>query len=137
MRRRPRAIGNLDLWPVGPDIEREVAVIRRRKPVRLPVKAWRLGLDVKRQRTVLVVLQRLVLGAERIALERVRREKMMLVVKRQRPEAIYGRRSPPVKSHRVTIGAVQALAGRIKVLVEVLRLLRRIDEDIGLRDRGT
>src|SRR5689334_20560679 len=81
-RRLPRTVENAFLAPIGADIEREVP-IRRRKPVRLLTAARRFRAGIQRQRTVGVALQVLVLGAERIALEVVGVEQVLVIVKCQ------------------------------------------------------
>ena len=60
---------------------------------------------------------------------------MVLVVERQRPEAVHRRRLVLREGHRVAVGAVEPHARRIEVLIEILRLVRRVDEDVGFGHR--
>jgi len=64
--------------------------LRRRKPVRFLVGTRRLCPGIERERVVGVALEGLVLGAERVALEVVRVEEVVLVVQGQRPESVDG-----------------------------------------------
>ena len=59
---------------------------------------------------------------------------MMLVVQSQRPEALRRRFLTCTKGDSVGIIAVQLLTVTVEVLIEVLRLPRRVDEDVGLRN---
>jgi hypothetical protein len=61
---------------------------------------------------------------------------VVLVVKRRRPEAIDRRRLVFGKCHRIAVRAVQPPADRVEVLIEIFCLIRRIDEDVGFRDRS-
>jgi hypothetical protein len=56
---------------------------------------------IERERAVGVVLQRLVLRAERVAFERVGIEQVLIVVERQRPEAFDRRQLPFFENERV------------------------------------
>src|SRR5580765_6625397 len=86
-RRLPGAVEHGLLGPIGADPDREIAC-RRRKPVGFLVLARRLVPEIEGQAAIVVVLQRLVLGAEREAVQRVWVEEMFGVVHRQRPEAL-------------------------------------------------
>src|SRR5262245_56142564 len=81
-RRLPRAVEDAFLAPVGADVEREVSV-RRREPVGFLLAARRFRAGMERERTVGIALESLVLGAERVALEVVRMEQMLVVVQGQ------------------------------------------------------
>src|SRR3977135_2354027 len=95
-RRRPGTFQDGGLGPIGAEIEREVAVLiglpGRRKPVCELVIGRRIGLHIEGERAVGAVFQVLVLAADGVAADRVRREEMVLVVERQRPEAVDRRR---------------------------------------------
>src|SRR5271157_5726525 len=67
---RPGAVQHRLVGPIATDVERERAV-GSRQPVVFLVLARRRCARIDRERAVRVVLQRLVLRAERIALERV------------------------------------------------------------------
>src|SRR5262245_18054325 len=77
--RHPRDVDDGIVGPVRTVIERELAV-RRGKPVACLVRSRRFRASIERQRTIAVVLERLVLGAQRIAVERVRMEEVVLIV---------------------------------------------------------
>ena len=102
------------LAPIGADVERE-APIRCGQPVGLLLAARRLRAGVKRERTVGVALEVLVLGAEREALEVVGVEEMLVVVQGQRPEAVDRRLLPFRERDLVTAAAVQLAARAVEV----------------------
>ena len=77
--RKPCTVKDCFVGPIGPHVERERA-IRSRQPVALPILAGRFSASIQRQRTVGVVLECLILGAKRIALQRVWIEQMEVVV---------------------------------------------------------
>src|SRR5712671_5537815 len=78
-RRRPGAVEDVGLRPIGAHEQREIS-LRRWQPVGA-LRFWRrIGLNIECQRTVWVELQRLVLCAERVLLEFVRREEVVLIV---------------------------------------------------------
>src|SRR5689334_19172010 len=89
-RRHPRANENGRAAPVGPQVERE-GPRRGWKPVCLVFLGRGLRSGEQRERTVCIATQRLVLRAQREALQLVRMKQMMLVVERQRPETFHGR----------------------------------------------
>ena len=137
VRRCPATVQNRWSGPVGPEIEREGA-IRGGEPVaahRLVV--GRIVRDEKRQAAVGVALEAVVLRAERVTVELVRVEEVVFVVERERPETLDGRQPGRGERDRVAAGAVQAIAGRVEVLVEVGCLARRVDEDVCLAHGGT
>src|SRR5262245_18313093 len=135
-RRRPRPVGDLYLRPIRPHEEREVGALWRWQPVgALRLRRW-IGLHIDRERSVGIVFQRLALGAERIAPDLVRIEKVILVVERQRPEAAHRRCLILGKRDRIFVRTVEALPGAIEVLIEILRLIRLVDEDVRFADRG-
>ena len=55
---------------------------------------------------------------------------MVLVVHGQRPEAFDRGQGTPREGHGVLVGTIQSSAGRVEVLIEVLRLVLGVDEDI-------
>src|SRR5262245_10118456 len=70
-RRRPRAIQDRGLGPIGADVQGELRVLGRWQPVRFLVWTQGLGLHLERQGAVGAELERLVvLGAQRIAILR-------------------------------------------------------------------
>src|SRR5262249_30179158 len=62
---------------------------------------------------------------------------MLLVIKRERPEAPDRWKLSLGERDGVAVGAVQPATRAVEVLVEVLRLVRFVDEDIRLPDRRT
>src|SRR4051794_28869393 len=60
-RRRPGTVNDRSLRPVGSHEQREISIFRRKQPICLFIRARGLGLYVDRQRSILIVLQRLVL----------------------------------------------------------------------------
>src|SRR5262245_58917940 len=118
-RRLPAAVDDGLLAPIGADVQRESA-LRRWLPVRLLVLARRLVADVQRQRTIGVVLEVVVLGAQRIALEIVRREEVEVVVEGERPETLDRRRLALGERHDVLRGAIELGTRAVVVGVEVL-----------------
>src|SRR5688572_12895166 len=54
--RRPCALHDGGLWPIGPNVEGEIIALRRRKPIRALGIGWRIGLYIDRQRAVGVLL---------------------------------------------------------------------------------
>ena len=87
-------------------------------------------MDVDGEGAVRIGLERLVLGANRVAFEFVWTEEVMLIVKRQGPEAVNGRQLPFCKGHRVAVCALKTTASPIKVLIEILRFIRFVHEDV-------
>ena len=90
---------------------------------------------MQRQRPIRAGLEVLVLGAERVAVQLVGVKEMMMVVERQRPEPADRWERALVKGHGVGSGAVETLSVGVEVLVEVGRLSRGVDEDVGLPHR--
>ena len=87
-------------------------------------------MDADGERAVRVGLECLVLGTDRVAFEFVWIEEVMLIVKRQGPETANGRQLPLFKGHRVAVCTIKTTASRIKVLIEILRLIRFVHEDV-------
>ena len=75
-RRRPRPAGDRLFRPIGPHVEDEVRALGGRQPVGFFCRGF--GLDVNCKRAVGVEFQIFVLRADRIALDFVGREKVML-----------------------------------------------------------
>src|SRR5215470_18136536 len=84
--RLPRAVENRRLGPIRPDVEGECAV-GCGQPVALLVLAGGLGPDVEGERAVRVRFEALALGAQRVAIQRVRVEEVVRVVEGHGPEA--------------------------------------------------
>src|SRR5215468_1853176 len=103
------------------------------QPVGLLVFAGRLRAGVERERAVGVLRERLVLCPERVALQVVRMEEVLVVVERKRPEAIDWRGLSLGKRHRIALRADEWLASRIVVGIKVLRLVRLVIEHVGAR----
>jgi hypothetical protein len=79
-RRRPLTVQDRLVGPIGANVKRE-RTVRCGQPITFLIGAGRFGTGIERQRTISVVFEGLVLGAERIAIKRVRAEEMILVVK--------------------------------------------------------
>ena len=61
----------------------------------------------------------------------------MLVVEREGPEAAHGRERSLGKGDGVAVIAVELTAVFVEVLIEVLGLVGRVDEDVGFADGET
>src|SRR5689334_3101848 len=131
----PRTVEDWLLAPVGTQVKREVGS-GRGQPVALFVLAGRFCAGIKRERAIGIALQGLVLCAERVAFERVRIEEVMLIVERQRPEAVDRRVLARCECDLVVAVAVERGAGRIAVGVVVLRLGRLVVEHVRLGRAG-
>ena len=68
--------------------------------------------------------QLLALGADRVAVERVRREEVLLVVEGERPEALDWRELVFAEGQGVALGAVEPRTPAVEILIEVARLAR-------------
>ncbi|MNO96506.1 hypothetical protein D3C76_881780 [compost metagenome] len=82
-------------------------------------------------------MQGFVLGADGVTLELVRREEVLFVVQRQRPEPPDWRQLAFGERDAVAVPAVEAQAVLIQVLVEVFGLFLLVHEDVRTRDGGT
>jgi len=132
-RRRPATVQNWRLWPVGSHAEGEPSGFRRRKPIRSIVPIRR-GLNIDRQGPVCAGLEVFVLRPDRIAVDPVRFEKLVIVVERQRPEAVARRRVIGRECDDVAIGTFETRAASVEVLIEIFRLARRVNEGVRFGD---
>src|SRR5262249_40564587 len=105
----------------------------RGKPVGFHVGARSLCPGVKRQRSIRIPLQALGLRSERVTLQIVRMEQMLLVVKRERPEPVDRGLFALWKRDRIGGFPIEYRAGRIFVGIEILRLIRLVIEHVRLR----
>src|SRR5215471_8183785 len=61
---------------------------------------------------------------------------MVFIVQRERPKAPNRRRLILCERDRVTVRPVQTLTSAVQVLIEILGLVRLVDEDVRLAHRG-
>ena len=97
-----------------------------RYPVRFILLARRLRAQIERQRAVRGVFQRLVFRAEREAVERIRKEELLVVVQGQRPEPLHGRDLSFRKRDGVLIVSVKRFPLAVELAQIVLRFRRRV-----------
>src|SRR5262245_19960816 len=102
----PGAVQDRLSAPIGSDVQGEMA-IRRRQPVGFLIGPGRLAADVEREGAVGAALERLVLRAERIALERVGMEEVLVVVEGERPEAVNRRLLPGGEGHLIAARSLE------------------------------
>src|SRR5256885_1804768 len=125
---RPPAACDYILRPIGANEQREISTSRRGQPVCALDRVARLVcLHVDCDRAARAVLEISVLGADRVALDRVWCEEVILIVDRQRPEPLHRRHW--VKGHGVAAAGVEASTGGIEILVDVFRFDRLVSED--------
>src|SRR5262249_52161083 len=105
-RGRPRAIGYFNFRPVRSHEEGKISVLGGREPVTAFPLRRRISLHVDRQRSIIVILERLALSSHRVALDVVGRKEVMLVVERKRPETPYWRRLILCKGDGVPVDTV-------------------------------
>ena len=122
--RRPRSIKRSLLRPVNAHVKSK-ALFGRWKPIRLLLTPGSSGCNIDGQRAVRRSDQGLVLRGDRIPLQLIRREEMVLVVQSQRPETLSWRFLTRCKGDSVGVVSVQLLSIAVEVLVEVLRLPRQ------------
>jgi hypothetical protein len=124
-RRLPRTVEDGFIRPVRTDVEGERAV-RRGQPVAFLVLAGRFGACIESQGTVCVVLEGLVLGAQRVTFERVWVEEVVLVIQSKRPEAFDRRQLALGEGDRVAVPPIELPAIAVIVREDVLGLLRLV-----------
>src|SRR5262245_28538954 len=104
--------------------------IRGGQPVYVLVSSWSLRAGIERERTVGITLEVFVLGAERVTLEVVSVEEMLVVVQGQRPEAVDRWLLSGSERNFVVASAGQFRASAVIVGVEILRLGRPVVEHV-------
>jgi len=131
----PGTVDDRGFWPISTAIKRKVGIVWCRQPICSLRLRRRNGLHIDGERFVRIRLEILVFSTDRVKIDFVWGEEVMLVIECQWPEAINRRSLFFSKGYAVLARAIKVKSILVEVLIEVLRLFRRVYKDVGLCNR--